>query len=369
MEKKFSLFVTIADAAVDSAWEKYVSGNPDAVLFHHPAWFKSLGKENDQDIIRLVCKDQSGKLVGVMPMIKTRGMPFGIGGVIASRRISCLPRTPFCGPVADSALATELLIKKAVQIAQSNKNCRLQIKSMNPNLSPENPEIPPFFWRNTYVKLIPDRSEKLRFGNPRNHGRVISSVHKAKSSGALVRISANKDDLAAWYCLYLKTMQRHMVPARSFRFFSELWDNCFPKEYLTLVVAEISCNNKRRMIAGSIFLLFNQWSYYAFNGSDPDYYALRPNDYIQWHFQKFAHERGFRSLDLGEVAEGNDGLRDFKKKWDCSLMPLYHYYYPLLPQRRANKENELFPRMLLPLWRNLPVSVTSLAGRYINRNL
>jgi hypothetical protein len=358
-----------ADKTADDAWGAYVFNHPDGDLFHHPAWYRALEKENGQTVIRLMCRDQQEAICGVFPLIKTNGMPFGLGGNLAAPRLSSLPRTPLCGPLSDNPAVTTLLIQKAMDIAQKNKNIRLQIKSMQPDLCASIPEVHPHHWRNSYIKFLPDKSDTLRFGNARNNARIQCSINKANSSGAVIRTATDKAELAVWHRLYVKTMQRHMIPARSFVFFSELWDNCFSHGYIKLILVDFSKDGRNRTIAGSLFLLFKEWSYYAFNGGDPEYFSLGPNDLIQWHFLRFAHENAIRLLDLGEVEEENEGLKLFKKKWGSEIKPIYHFYFPSISEPQEKGKTAYFKQLALPIWKYLPLAVTSAIGKQVNKYL
>ncbi len=357
--------VAIADSSVDELWKEYLQHHPDSLIFHHPAWFAALEAENRRKVIRLISTNESGRISGLLPLLETRGIPFGFTGTVGSRRLSTLPRTPLCGPIADNRQIEAQLLKKALEIC-TERGVKLQCKSMNPDLNAEIPEVQRIRWRTSYVKFFPDSSESMRFGSPRNHRRILTSIRKAASSGISVFMSTNREEIVPWHRLYLETMRRHCVPARSLRFFLSLWDNLQRHDSLHLVVAVHSRGKRRKMVAGSIFLSFKKDTYYAFNGSDPEFFPLRPNDLLQWFFQSWAHRHGFASIDLGEVSDGNTGLRDFKRKWGTEERQIYHYYYPASPERRTSFGNVPLNSPLASLWQRVPVCATGFIGQCIN---
>src|SRR5262249_56274015 len=101
-------------------------------------------------------------------------------------------------------------------------------------------------------------------------------------------------DLRAWYGLYVDTMRWHVVPPRPYRFFEVAWQLLRPRGLLRLLLAEQHEARQSRLLAGSIFLMFGQTVFYAFNGRRREDLSLEPNDAIQWQAIHDAFRRGFR---------------------------------------------------------------------------
>lgn len=362
------LSINREDSSIDESWIHYVEHHPDGIFFHHPRWFRTLEKENQQRVIRLVAKNSQGNLVGILPLIFTRGMPLGIGGALACRRLTSLPRTPYCGPLSDNQSVSNALLQKAININRAHTNTLLQIKSMNPHLGSTIPKLIPVRWRKTYVKYFPDPPHPLKFGNSRNNQRIKSTINRAQRINLTAIEATSKRELEIWYQLYVRTMQRHMIPSRSYAFFSTLWDQAYHSGYLKILLAQYQTPSQSLIVAGSIFLLFNKTVYYAFNGSNTSYSSLRSNDLILWTMLQKAHNLGYRIFDFGEVADTNEGLRKFKTKWYCEEKAIYHYYFPE-PQAKK-KKNKIVRKKSIPpqliLWQKLPPAITSFIGKYTN---
>src|SRR5215510_6390801 len=94
-------------------------------------------------------------------------------------------------------------------------------------------------------------------------------------------------------------------------------------------------SHKRRLLAGSIFLMFGETDFYAFNGCRRRDLVLKPND--------------------AEVPEHHRGLSFFKKKWGAEERWRHRYYYPA-PQKFENGALHLnrTHRVLKIVWRRLP---------------
>ena len=210
----------------------------------------------------------------------------------------------------------------------------------------------------------------MRFGTSRNHGRIKWAVNKAIKLGVQVRPAETARDLRAWYALYLDTMRAHIVPPRSYRFFETAWEVLQPRGLMRLLLAEQHQAGRRRLLAGSLVLMFGQTVFYAFNGRRREDLSLRPNDVIQWQAIQDACRAGFRWYDFGEVTEENQGLAEFKSKWGAEPRRLYRYYYPAPHVSEGSETRDLTAggrarQVANAAWRRLPLSVTALLGDWL----
>jgi hypothetical protein len=363
-DEESQLRVFEVDFRTDPRWISFVGEHPNGSIYHHPVWLRSLEKEYQQNFVSLACVDGSGQFRAILPLAYTRGMPFGFGGPQAARRLSSLPRTPVCGSLAMDPLAEAAVVRAAVErIRQAPGSC-LQLKARESRLHEHVDGLIHTPWRFTYILKLPDRLENLRFGNSRNHTRIMWSVHKASKLGVRVRLADTVADLKAWYKVYLETMRRNVVPPRSYRFFLSLWESMRPLGLLRLMLAELDAHKGRRLLAGSLFLKFGQTVHYAFNGARRESFPLRPNDLIQWQAIQNSCEDGFRWFDFGEVPEGNTQLAEFKSKWGAQPIPLHRYYYPKasLAGVDVSRPGGYSKRLAMELWRRLPLTATSWLG-------
>jgi lipid II:glycine glycyltransferase (peptidoglycan interpeptide bridge formation enzyme) len=139
---------------------------------------------------------------------------------------------------------------------------------------------------------------------------------------------------------------------------------------MRLLLAERHTNGKSKLLAGSIFLMWGQTVFYAFNGRRQEDLVLRPNDAILWQAIHEACRDGFRYFDLGEVEENHQGLSEFKSKWGTQPKQLYRYYYPAPHKSESGAfETEQVYQLLKIVWRRLPLKATTLVGKWINSYL
>lgn len=354
------LQVTAVDAELDPRWTSYVAAHRDGCAYFHPHWLRALQAEVARPQVHLVCEDQGGELQGVLPMAATRGLP-RLGG-IAARRWASLPRTPIGGPLASSAAAAEALVSAAVEIAAADR-ALLQLKRLaDPDRDWSDLGVAARPWRCGYVLDLPETEDELRFGSARNDRRIRWAVGKAARSGVEIR-RGGPGDVGAWYRLYLHTMRRHRVPPRARGFFEAL---CTDESPFELLLAERREPSGTTLLAGSFFGRFGGTVSYAFNGVDPDARSHRPNDVLQWRAIHRAVADGFRRYDLGEVAAGEAGLADFKRKWGATQVQIVHHYRPDPGPVDGPPSDR---RVLAALWGRLPLTVTRTVGAVVNARL
>ena len=366
-EKINSLTVSILNEDIDRdnlVWDEFVNNHPEALVYHLSDWLNVLRGESDQKILKLVCKDEDDKIVGILPLQYTKGFPFGLGGVPGIKRLSSLPRTPIGGPLAVNENVTRLLLEKAISIIKEDDKRFLQIKTYSPQLNIDSEDLHKFLWREIYITEIPEHPEEIRFGDSRNHAAIKRAVKKATKNDVVFREADKIEDLRKWYPLYLDTMRFHVTPARSLAFFENIWTNMNPKGLSSLVLAEIESNNGKEIISGSVLFKFNDTVTYAFNGSSRNHFELRPNDLLHWQAIHDAQKDGFKYYDLGEVPKDHVTLAAYKKKWATSIKELYHYYYPK-PEGLENEEAldaGTSGNLKQKVWQALPLKVTELIG-------
>jgi len=361
--------VVEVDPQTDPRWEAFVAAHPDGLVYHHPAWLQALHQEYDRRFVSLACEDADGQLRGVLPLCHTRGLPFRRGGQITGRRLSSLPRTPVAGPLALDEQAATALVQAAVE--RVRPGTRLELKLWTTGLDGLVDGVAHLPWRQTYVLELPRRPADLRFGNSRNHSRIKWAVNKAVKMGVQVRSAETEDDLQAWYAIYLETVRWHAMPARQYRFFKACWELLRPGGLMRLLLAEHDEAGRRRLLAGSIILMFGQTVFYAFNGRRREDLSLRPNDAIQWQAIHDARCAGFRYYDFGDVTEDDQGLAAFKSKWGAEPRRLYRSYYPAPGKVEADplKSDDHTRQLVNKLWQRLPLSASTVLGDWFYRYL
>jgi len=339
----------------------------------------------------LACEDSEGNLRAILPLFYTPGLPFKLGRSATTSRFSSLPRTPVAGPLARDDESLMLVLQEAVKLVRAQPGVQLEIKSHRVDLCGFVPELFCVPWHSSYVQELPaqlkdcgweefcedlrlprecgpcDECTRLRFGNAKRQHRVKWAVNKAVRLGLQVREADCVSEVEQWYQLYLDAMRHHAFPPRSKRFFLDLWTNLRSLGQMKLLVAERNENGTKRIVAGSIFLLFGQTVFYAFTGCAHEDFHLHPHDIIQMESIRSSCKNGYRWYDFGEAAD-EDGLTQFKGKWGTQAKPLYHYHYPAHASGHDSEPSKLVT-LVRRSWRSLPLRWTAMLGDQIHRYL
>lgn len=350
-------------AGNDPRWDEYVSTHPSGTGFLQSRWLRALQREVHTCQCHLACENEAGQLVGILPLVQTRGLP-GAGQLSAARWAS-LPRTPVGGPLADTPRAAAALVAAAVEMAEHDGRL-LQLKRDTPDLDDLVPGLVGVPWRTSYVVPLAVSNDEVGFGSSRNQARLRTAVRRARRAGLRFR-EGSRADLDQWYLLYLETMRFHGVPARRRRFFHELLAPGGPAQ---LVMIERDTRGAREALAGAVVVRAAETVSYAFNGARRDTFELRPNELMQWEAIASARRDGYRWYDLGEVSSGNEGLRQFKRKWGSESRQLWHYYRPA---RIVQEDDEFMDGRVGELargaWRRVPLRATAVVGGIVNDRL
>ncbi|UCH65116.1 MAG: GNAT family N-acetyltransferase [Ignavibacterium sp.] len=365
-----NLTVYLVGTDLEFEWEDFLTTHPESTIYHHPLWLKVIEKESGQEVLKLICTNDENEILGILLLQETKGIPFGLGGVSGSRRLSSLPRTPIGGPLATDEYVAAKLINGVINLVSENPDKLLQIKSYATDLDKYARFLYKHFWREIYIKEIPPYPDEIRYGSSRNHSAIKRAVNKALRSGVRYRLAETEDDLRQWYNLYLDTMRFHTSPARSFKFFIDLWKYLRPKGFMNLLLAELEEGKNKATIAGNVLFYYNGTVTYAFNGSSRHHFEYRSNDLLHMQAIVDAQKDGYREYNLGEVARDHSGLAAYKKKWGSKVMRLYHYYYPNPPQlEKGPLDVEIVSGLKNKIWRRLPLCITAKIGKMVYKKL
>ena len=236
------LRVVEVNPSTDPRWDAYVEAHPEALVYQHSAYLRALEREYGTRVVSLASETRDGRIVGLLPLMWTRGVPFA-RGPLAGRRLASLPRTPVAGPLADGDEAIALLVEAAVARLGGKPPAQLQLKppaNAQPSAGSLDriPALARVPWRITYVVELPPPGRDLRFGDSRNHARIRWAVGKAERAGLRIRSADSLEDVWRWYPLMLKTLRTHAVPPRPMRFFDALWCEFAPRHMIRLLLAE-----------------------------------------------------------------------------------------------------------------------------------
>lgn len=350
--------VVEVDPTADRRWDAFVSGSVDGEFYHLSAWQEVLRQTYDFAPHCLAVEDDVGHLQGVLPLVLT-------SSPLAGRKLLSLPFSDVAGPVAASPTAARQLLRYAVDLAPKIRARCVQVRSARNDLAAAEPRLAPDARYVNHVLRLGHGSFAVA-DNPALAG-IRGRVRHTRREGVEIRAGDGTGDLRAFYDLHQKTTKQHGMPAQSFAFFQNLWRILSSSGQIRLFVAAVGS----KIIGGSLFALFGERVYYAYNASDPATRRLQSSYPILWHALEWAEREGYRSFSLGKTSRDNPGLTQFKRHWGGDEIPLYSYYFPRVDglTSSAFSENQVRHQIVTRLWRALPAPLTNVAGGLMYRHL
>jgi CelD/BcsL family acetyltransferase involved in cellulose biosynthesis len=93
--------------------------------------------------------------------------------------------------------------------------------------------------------------------------------------------------------------------------FERIWQEFSAFDGVVTLLARVDGD----IVAGAVFLIWNDVLYYKFGASLADSLRLRPNDALAWTALTWASERKLRMVDWGLSDLQPSGLVEYKRKW------------------------------------------------------
>lgn len=332
-----------SDAA---AWDAFAQDCPEATFFHRFGWREIIEGVFGHRSHYLVA-ERGGEMAGILPLAEVKSRMFG-------HSLASLPFCVYGGPAAIDTETERALIEEATRLAQSLDVEHLELRNRAA-------KCPAWAHQDMYVtfrrELLPEAEANL-LAVPRKQRAMI---RKGIKNGLRGEIDTTVD---RFFALYADNAHRHGTPPFAKLYFVRLMevfrDSC---EVLTIV------DPRGRPVSGVMSFYFRDevLPYYA--GDTLEARELAANDFKYWELMRRACASGVRVFDYGRSKQGT-GSFDFKKNWGFEPAPL-SYEFRLLKRETVPQNNPLNPkyRMLIALWRRLPLSVANALGPLIVRNL
>lgn len=359
-----SLTVIEAERVAPERWDRFATEHPRGTVYHLSAWTEVLRRAYRFEPHGLAVEDENAQLAGVLPLVRA-SRPF------SGSRLNSLPVVRWGGPLADTADAEGALLRAACELVDFGRAERLHITSPRagyervlPGLSAA--EAHPAWWLE-----LPDDLAAFREGFKSRSRSLPRNVRRAEREGVTVREAHSRDDLRAFYRLYLRVMRGRRVLPRSFRQLAAAQQLLGPPGVFRLFVAELD----DRIVAGAVFHFFRDTVDLLYNASDDRYLHARPNHALYWEVIRLAIEGGAAVFDFGAGRPGGS-LAEFKRRWGAEPVQRWHYTYPAgrtedaarraQPVRRLRRGDS---RRAAGIWERAPLALTRLAGTVVYRYL
>jgi FemAB-related protein (PEP-CTERM system-associated) len=327
-----------------AAWDRFVKSSPDGTIFHLVAW-KRVVQEVFQHTPYYLLAEDGGKIEGVLPLFKVRGL-------LTGRVLVSTPYAVYGGVCANHPEASEALLSAAQDLAAHHRARYVELRQ----LSQPYPNLPTKLLYSTFVRSL-DADPEVNFeAVPRKQRRMIRQGIK---HGLLAR--QGWEFLPDFYNIFLVSRQHLGSPPFPMKLFQSLGDH-FGKQAQLLTVWQ-----GERPVAGVISLYHEGRVMPYYGAALPQAFPLAANDFMYWEVMREACLAGYRTFDFGRSRAGS-GAYDFKRHWGFEPQPL-SYQYVLRGDSEmpnispSNSKLQLFIRG----WKHLPLRATRWLGPPLTR--
>ena len=328
-------------------WEDFIKSQPNATIFHHPAWLRLIEECYGYRSFVAILSDVNGDICAGLPMMEVRS-------IFARHRWVSIPFSDHCVPLTcDSATLRKLLDTLTIE-ANKPGAPKIELRWSPPAQfgiqSSAEYVLHTIQLDNTVEKV----EERIHHSHRRN-------IKTAQSHGVHIKFGKELDDVKAFYSLHLQTRHRQGVPIQPYHFFELLHKNLIDQGLGFVLLAY----EKEQCLAGAVFLHWNHTLTYKYGASRPDDLYLRPNHLIFWHAIQWGCNNGYTKLDLGRSSIENMGLRNFKSRWGAQETPLFYSSLPPKFNQISNHNFHNIMNMVRLVIQKSPVWVCRLSGEIL----
>lgn len=141
--------------------------------------------------------------------------------------------------------------------------------------------------------------------------KVRKNLKKAESFGLEIMVDTNGERLEDFLEIYYGTMDRNDA-AQSYYFKED-----FFRQINTLTGNHMYFHVllEGKVIATELVIMGSDTMYSYLGGTNGEYFAYRPNDFLKYHIIKWGAENGYRQFVLGGGYGADDGIFRYKKSF------------------------------------------------------
>ncbi len=352
--------VRLATDKDQPAWDDFVLNNPQAGPYHLYGWKKAVEKGYGHKAYYFQAEDESGKIVGILPLISFR-MPW------RRKTLVCLPFCDYAGPAGDTS-ARDILLRSAIDIALENGAKDIELRCIHKFEFPS--DVRPYRVLSHKVRMLldlPDSSEALWKGFK---SKLRSQIRRPQKEGLLAKVG-HLELLDDFYRVFSINMRDLGSPVHSLKWFRELF--AAYKSHFKVAAVYLPTGEP---VAAGIILHTTHNVCIPWASSLRAYNRLSPNMLLYWTFLAWAADNGYKVFDFGRSTPGEGTFR-FKKQWGAEPSPLYWYHIspesPDFPRAEDVPDSVSMDRestarnAAIAIWRKLPLTVANILGASIRK--
>jgi FemAB-related protein (PEP-CTERM system-associated) len=320
-------------------WDALVRASPGWTHFHQYAWRGVIERSMGHDTPYLGARDASGRLAGVLPLVRVRSVLFG-------DYLVSMPFLNYGGPLgADDAVAA--LAAAAGELADEYGCKLLELRSRN-----ELPLSLPASHRKVTVTL------PLSPGDPDAvlasfKSKVRSQVRRPMKED--VEVEFGPDQLDGFYQVFAEHMRDLGTPVLGRAWFEEIAATFGDSVWIACARLDGT------PVAGGWGFRWAEEVEMTWASSLWAYSRIAPNMLLYWRFMERAANEGLRTFNFGRCTPGG-GTHRFKTQWGGEDEELWWYHRPSDADEQTPSPDEGAYSWGPRLWRRLPLPVAGWLG-------
>jgi FemAB-related protein (PEP-CTERM system-associated) len=328
-------------------WDAYVRKSIYSTPQHLSAW-KRVMEEVFNSETHYLFAENNGEIVGVLPIIH-------INNLIIGNYLTSLPGGMCC----ESNEAAAVLLNYAIDIVKASKANYLILRDGRKKW-----ELPGMITDEEHVTCIIEMTPELDQLRKAMKSKTRQLVNQSSNNGLTIKLGLQ--NLNEYYPVYSKSMRELGTPTMGVKFFKAI------ATHLTQETDLITIHHQEKIVGGGFIGPFKETIYCLWSGLLRDYYDLRTPYMLSWAAIKYAHERGYKYVDLGRCRK-NSGGYDFKLRFGSHARQLYQQVYLNGVNRVPKVGSELRAdknyRVFVTAWRALPQSITEALGPVLRKHM
>lgn len=342
-----SLTVVSCQGDQRARWDAYVQACPSSTMCHQFAWKEIIERAYGHSTYYLLA-NRAETVVGILPLVLVQRPVLGAS-------LTSMPFMDYGGVCADDADTAHFLVEQARILMRDRKSRSLELRQCDSSLRLGTS-------REDKVSMILDLSpgsESIWKALP---AKVRNQVRKAEKSGLTVCVGG-VELLDDFYDIFVVNMRDLGSPVHGKTFFLEMCWALGDSVRVTLV------RDGQRTVGGLIALFFKDTMLVPWASSLREYFSKCPNNLLYWDAIQDGCKRGYAKFDFGRSSIGS-GTYDFKKQWGAQPKQLYWEVLSMdgaLGSTVSAGDSKY--RLVLEVWRRLPLSMTRIIGPKIRKYL
>lgn len=330
-------------AATD--WDNFVAECGTATFFHRAGWQRVIERAFGHETHYLYATE-GGTIRAVLPLVRVRSWLFGDSLV-------SIPFGVYGGVAATDDDAAAALLREAEKLGRELAVDYVELRCL---------DRPQADWPTkglyvTFRRPIEPTEDAALKAIPRKQRAM---VRKGIDNGL---VSVVDDSTERFFPMYAESVRNLGTPVFGKRYFEilreEFGNDC---RVLTIMAGE-------KPVASVMSFYFRDQVLPYYGGGTAEARNLAANDFMYWELMRRSCAEGIKLFDFGR-SKVDSGSYRFKKHWGFEPEPL-HYQCLLV---RAKEMPNLSPnnpkyKLMIDMWRRLPLPVANLIGPPIARNL